>query len=251
MARGAEPSAPPVTSRSNREQAHCVLLARRLAGKSGASPEGRSITAVGQLKVPGSTMTGAEDGADIMPPPSPHEPQAGPQAGPHAGSCIGAPQAGWQGWACGAAQGAAPPAQGERNSMNDGRRQLFAPPKQLLQPGAAARLPRTITRHRVRHMVGISTTVGSGATRGRTRCVVRDDAYQTLAHDPQRGRTGETISPKNFSPGRSPRQRPCRLGMTVAIAAALPFHRPCGRHDSQPKNMIRRPETGATLENSR
>ena len=84
-------SAPPVTSRSNREQAHCVLLARRLAGKSGASPEGRTIqTAVGQLKVPGSTMTGAEDGDDIMPPPSPHE----PHAGPHAGSCIGAPQAG-------------------------------------------------------------------------------------------------------------------------------------------------------------
>ena len=91
MARGAEPSAPPVTSRSNREQAHCVLLARRLAGKSGASPEGRTIqTAVGQLKVPGSTMTGAEDGDDIMPPPSPHE----PHAGPHAGPCIGAPQAG-------------------------------------------------------------------------------------------------------------------------------------------------------------
>ena len=225
-----------------------MLLARRLAGKSGASPEGRTIqTAVGQLKVPGSTMTGAEDGDDIMPPPSPHE----PQAGPHAGSCIGTPQAGWHGCGCGAAQGAAPPAQGERNSMNDGRRQLFAPPKQLLQPGAAARLPRTITRHRVRHMIGISTTAGPGTTRGRTRCVVRDDAYQTLAHDQQRGRTGETISPKNFSPGRSPRQRPCRLGMTVAIAAALSFQRPCGCHDSQPKNMIRHPKTRATVENSR
>jgi len=225
-----------------------VLLARRLAGKSGTSPEGRTIqTAVGQLNVPGSTITGAEEGADIMPPPSPHE----PQAGPHAGSCIGAPQAGWQGWGCGAAQGAAPPPQGERNSMNDGRRQLFAPPKQLLQPGAAARLPRAITRHRVRHMIGISTTVGSGATRGRTRCVVRDDAYQTLAHDLRRGRTGETISPKNFPTGRSPRQRPCRRGMTVAIAPALPFHRPCGRQDPQPRNMIRRPQTRATVEYSR
>ncbi|MFM8709286.1 MAG: hypothetical protein ACKOHK_14700, partial [Planctomycetia bacterium] len=40
-----------------------------------------------------------------------------------------------------AAQGAAPPRHGERNSMNDGRRQLFAPPKQLLQPGAAVSLP--------------------------------------------------------------------------------------------------------------
>jgi hypothetical protein len=117
-------------------------------------------------------MTGADDGDDIMPPPSPHE----PQAGPHAGSCIGVPQAGWQGWACGAAQGAAPPAHGERNSMNDGRRQLFAPPKQLLHPGAAARLPRAITRHRVRHMIGISTTAGPRKPRGRTRCVVRDDA---------------------------------------------------------------------------
>jgi hypothetical protein len=170
---GAEPTAPPVTSRSNREQAHCVLLARRLAGKSGASPEGRTNRpAIAQLNVPGSTMTGADDGDDIMPPPSPHE----PQAGPHAGSCIGVPQAGWQGWACGAAQGAAPPAHGERNSMNDGRRQLFAPPKQLLHPGAAARLPRAITRHRVRHMIGISTTAGPRKPRGRTRCVVRDDA---------------------------------------------------------------------------
>jgi len=80
----------PVTSRSNREQAHCVLLARRLAGKSGASPAGRTLRpAVGQLNVPGSPTIGV----DIIGPPSPHD----PQAGPHAGSCIGAPQAGWQG----------------------------------------------------------------------------------------------------------------------------------------------------------
>ena len=198
-------TAPPVTSRSNREQAHCVLLARRLAGKSGASPEGRTNqTADRQLNVPGSTMTGAGDG-DIMLPPSPHE----PHAGPHAGSCIGAPQAGWQGWACGAAQGAAPPAHGERNSMNDGRRQLFAPPKQLLHPGAAARLPRAITRHRVRHMIGISTTTGPRKPRGRTRCVVRDDACQTLAHDPLHGRIGDSLSPKNFPAGRGPFRRPC------------------------------------------
>jgi hypothetical protein len=134
--------------------------------------------------------------------------------------------------------------------MNDGRRQLFAPPKQLLQPGAAARLPRTIRRHRVRHMIGISTTAGPATARGRTRCVVRDDAYQTLAHDPQHGRTGETISQKNFSAGRSPRRRPCRRGMTVAIAPARPFHRPCGRHDSPPQNMSRRPKTRATVEDS-
>jgi len=84
----------PVTSRPNREQAHCVLLARRLAGKSGASPAGRTLRpAIVQLKVPGSTTIGPETGADIIGPPSPHD----PQAGPHAGSCIGAPQAGWQG----------------------------------------------------------------------------------------------------------------------------------------------------------
>ena len=219
---GAEPTAPPVTSRSNREQAHCVLLARRLAGKSGASPEGRTNRPVlDQLNVPGSTMIGA-DGDDIMPPPSPHE----PQAGPHAGSCIGAPQAGWQGWACGAAQGAAPPAHGERNSMNDGRRQLFAPPKQLLHPGAAARLPRAITRHRVRHMIGISTTAGPRKPRGRTRCVVRDDACQTLAHDPLHGRIGDSLSPKNFAAGRSPFRRPCRWHTAVANALDGPARRP-------------------------
>jgi len=172
-------NAPPVTSRSNREQAHCVLLARRLAGKNGTSPEGRTVApAAGQLNVPGSTTIGVDEGDTTPPPPAPH----GPHAGPQAGSCIGAPQAGWQGgaqgWAAGAAQGAAPPAQGERNSMNEGRRQLFELPKQLLQPGAAARLPRAITRHRERHMVGISTTVESGTTRGRTRCVVRDDAFK-------------------------------------------------------------------------
>jgi hypothetical protein len=41
--------APPVTSRSNRERARGVPLARRVAGKSGASPEGRTKN---QLNVP-------------------------------------------------------------------------------------------------------------------------------------------------------------------------------------------------------
>jgi hypothetical protein len=200
-----------------------VLLARRLAGKNGTSPEGRTNRpATAQLNVPGSTMTGADDG-DIMPPPSPHV----PHAGPHAGSCIGVPQAGWQGWACGAAQGAALPAHGERNSMNDGRRQLFAPPKQLLQPGAAARLPRAITRHRVRHMIGISTTAGPRKPRGRTRCVVRDDACQTLAHDPLLGRIGDSLSPKNFLPAPAPLRRPCRWHTTIANALDGPTRRPC------------------------
>lgn len=99
--------------------------------------------------MPWSIMTGSEPGADITPPPSPHE----PHAGPHAGAVIGISHAGWQG--CGAAQGAAPPMQGERNSMNDGRRQLFALPKQLLQPGAAARLPSRSTRHTLRDMIDL------------------------------------------------------------------------------------------------
>ncbi|MFM1996616.1 MAG: hypothetical protein RLZZ111_1003 [Planctomycetota bacterium] len=101
---------------------------------------------------------------DITPPPSPHE--------PHAGAVIGASQAGWHGW--GAAQGAAPPMHGERNSMNDGRRQLFALPKQLLQPGAAARLPSTRTRHTLRDMIDLFTTGRAGAG---TQGVVHD-AFQ-------------------------------------------------------------------------
>jgi len=90
-----------VTSRPNREQAHGVLLSRRLAGKSGASPTGPrgpdrqpnpawQLDSALQLNVPCSITTGADPGADIMPPPSPHEPHAGPQAG----ASMGAPQAG-------------------------------------------------------------------------------------------------------------------------------------------------------------
>jgi hypothetical protein len=41
--------------------------------------------------------------------------------------------------------------------MNDGRRQLLAPPKQLLQPGAAAKLRTAIARHIARAMMRFST----------------------------------------------------------------------------------------------
>ncbi len=58
--------------------------------------------------------------------------------------------------------------------------------------------------------VCISTTAGPGTTRGRTRCVVRDDACQTLAHDPSPGRMRNSISPKNFPAGGSQSHRPCR-----------------------------------------
>jgi len=120
--------------------------------------KGRPVRSGGvQLKVPGSTTTGAEPGIIIVPPPSPQHGAGaapdGPQAGPHAGSCIGSPQAGWQD-GDGPPQGAAPAPprqppplrpQGERNSMNDGRRQLLlALPKQLEHPGAAARPATTI-----------------------------------------------------------------------------------------------------------
>ena len=88
------------------------------------------------------------------PPPSQQgdaEPQAGPQAGSQAGAQVG-PQAG-----AGAAHGVAAGAPQDRNSMNDGLRQLLAPPKQLLQPGAAAKLRTAIARHIVRAMMRFST----------------------------------------------------------------------------------------------
>ena len=100
---------------------------------------------------------GADPGDDkIAPPSSQHGETDGPQAGaPQAG----APQAG----AIGAPQGAAgaPDEQGERNSINDGRRQLLAPPKQLLHPGAATKLPRIIARHTVRDMFDSPNTFWS------------------------------------------------------------------------------------------
>jgi hypothetical protein len=131
-------------SRSNRERAHDVPLARRVAGESGASPGGRKprgAKQVDQLNVPCSVTTGVETGADITAPPSSqHAPPVGaPHAGPQAGSQTGA----WHGSAC--------LPQGERNSMNEGRRQL-EPPKQLLQPGAAARAARAIARQMERVM---------------------------------------------------------------------------------------------------
>ena len=154
----------------------------------------------------------------MMPAPSPHDPQDGPQAG----SAIGAPQAGWQGWGWGAAQGAGPPMQGERNSMNDGRRQLLAPPKQLLQPGAAARLPRTITRHRERHMLGISTTARPPPP-GRARPAVGHDASSATTPSNPSSRSGTRSDgrgdfSKNFHGGRSPGCRPGLRGATVADA---------------------------------
>jgi len=149
-----------------------VPLARRVAGRSGASPEGRVRN---QLNVPGSCTTGAEPGDEMTEPSSQqgaadwHGSQVGPQAGaPHGGAIIGA---------IGAATGFRDE-QGERNSMNDGRRQEFAPPKQLLQPGAAARLPSTSTRHRERDMIWIlHRGRRSGHDQG-TGGVARGDASQ-------------------------------------------------------------------------
>jgi hypothetical protein len=42
--------------------------------------------------------------------------------------------------------------------MKDGRRQLLPLPKQLLQPGAAARAARAIARHIFRDMTNFSST---------------------------------------------------------------------------------------------
>jgi len=101
-----------------------------------------------------------EEGDEIVPPSSQHgaaEPQGSQAGAPHAGA-IGAPQA-----------GAALPREphGERNSMKEGRRQELPPPKQLLHPGAASRLPRTSARQMERDMVWFS------------RSVVLDDAVKT------------------------------------------------------------------------
>ena len=162
--------APPVMNRSNRERAHNVPLARCVAGKSGASPEGRRPAGrlgtsgrrvdwflTDQLNVPGSPITGSDEGDDmIVPPCSQHG--AGVPQGSQAGAQAGAPQGG----AIGAAIiGAAPrpqpppaPPHGERNSMNEGLRQpLPEPPKQLVHPGAATRLPRTSAKQTVRDMI--------------------------------------------------------------------------------------------------
>jgi hypothetical protein len=94
--------------------------------------------------------TGAEPGAAMPPPDSPQQGAAEPQPPSWAG-----PQAGWHG--AGPASWQPPPREhGERNSMNDGRRQLL--PKQLLQPGAAARLATTSARHIARVMTGFSSS---------------------------------------------------------------------------------------------
>ena len=114
----------------------------------GTSP-GRALSRNTQLNVPGSPDIGAPigmpEGIDI--PPS--QQGDGLQAGPH-GS-----QTGPQGAAMGCGQ-VSPRPHGERNSMNDGRRQLL--PMQLLQPGAAARAARASTRHPNRTMINLSMT---------------------------------------------------------------------------------------------
>jgi len=60
--------------------------------------------------------------------------------------------------------------------MNEGRRQLLPPPRQLLQPGAAARVARAIARQSVRDMGAVLQRAadsgrgvrleGKGVTRG-------------------------------------------------------------------------------------
>lgn len=114
----------------------------------------------GTLSAGGSDIgldMGADDGDEKITSPSlqqgpaptaePHgSPQAGPHAGPWAGPQAGAPTGAYAG-ACDMPHGSARRPQGEPNSMNEGRRQLDPPPKQLLQPGAAARPSTTNDRH--------------------------------------------------------------------------------------------------------
>jgi hypothetical protein len=130
-----------------------------------------------QLKVPGWPIIGAPAGTDMPPPPSQHG-AADSQAGPHAGSQAGA-QAGAHTGA-GAAHGAGVEPH-DRNSMNDGRRQLL--PMQLLHPGAAARLATAITRHNARVMSKVSHSTQTGQAGSSHACGVAHDATQTVPHD--------------------------------------------------------------------
>ena len=200
-------------NRSNRERAHSVPLARCVAGKSGASPEGRrpagrlgtsgrrcEWSLNDQLNVPGSPITGSDDGDDMMVPPCSQHGAGVPQ-GSQAGAQAGAPQGG----AIGAAITGAPPRpqppplHGERNSINDGRRQvLFEPPKQLVHPGAATRLPRTIAKQTVRDM--IAKLHRFHGWDGRDDVMRRPRRrYRNLAHVSARG----AATPKKFRPRES------------------------------------------------
>ena len=84
------------------------------------------------------------------------EPQAGPQTGAHAGPQLGVEPH--------------HPCDGERNSINDGRRQLV--PKQL-QPVAVTITATTITHHTIRDIVGISSPGQSAALTDDTSFIVR------------------------------------------------------------------------------
>lgn len=84
------------------------------------------------ITAPSQHGAGAADG--------PHGSHTGPQ-----GAGIGA----WQGSPC--------RLHGERNSMKEGRRQLLPPPKQLLQPGAAARVAKPSARQTIRDMTNFSS----------------------------------------------------------------------------------------------
>ena len=109
-----------------------------------------------------------------MPPPPSQHGAADSQAGPHAGSQAGAHTG------AGAAHGAGVEPH-DRNSMNDGRRQLL--PMQLLHPGAAARLATAITRHNARVMSKVSHSTQTGQAGGSHACGVAHDATQTVPHD--------------------------------------------------------------------
>lgn len=132
----------------------------------------------------------------IMPPGTTAPSQQGAElaAGPH-GSHTGP-----QGAAIGAWHGSDWRPHGERNSMKEGRRQLLPPPKQLLQPGAAARQARPSTRQMVRDMRDFSSGRKSpsdeqgGGNHGGVAATT-----ETLAHDFARGGPGPPKVPQpNF-----------------------------------------------------
>jgi len=158
--------------------------------------------------VPGSAETGAETGippppdiGDIMPPS-----QHGSQTGPH-GS-----QTGPQGAAIGGGQASPRRPQGERNSMNEGRRQLPKLPKQLLHPGAAVRAASASARQTNRDMTNVSNEREVGEVR--EGCGVVADATGTLPHGFRRGGSPAAAG------RRLPRRDAGRSGCADSLARA-------------------------------
>ena len=169
---------PPVTGRPDREAAHTVQHWPDAWPAKAARHRRERNANRNQLKVPGASVARGAAGIPMPPciiPSSQHGagPIIGPAPGPQGSQTgpQGAPMTG---------PGAARCPQGERNSMNDGRRQLLPPPKQLLHPGAAVRADRASAKQTNRDMTKTSRQGRrSGCRRGPTSCEMRASSATT------------------------------------------------------------------------